>query len=237
MKIKLLTLLCTITTSAIFGQYTGNAAAGSGSSKLENAIDSVSFSLGLDFGNSIKQIGINELNVAAYVDGIVLVLNNDTATSKIKIADARPLIMAYIQKIQESRNEKNKKEGEDFLAKNKKVPGVKVTKSGVQYIILKQGHGQIPTDTSTVKVNYTGTLLNGTVFDSSIDKGQPLEIHVSRVIKGWQDVLKIMPVGSKWKIFIPQELGYSANVRPGGKIEPYMALIFEIELIGIKSDK
>jgi FKBP-type peptidyl-prolyl cis-trans isomerase FklB len=232
-KCNLLLLLFSLTTFAMLGQYSGNAAAGSGSTKLEFQIDSVSYCMGIDLTNMMMQSGVQEINLAAFIDGMVKTLNKDTSNLKIKIAYTRPIIMDYIKKVQDVKNDKNKKEGEDFLAKNKKNPGVKVTESGVQYIILKKGNGPIPSDTSIVKVHYHGTLINGTVFDSSIDRGEPVEFPVNRVIKGWQDILTKMPVGSKWKVFIPQELAYGASVRPGGKIEPYMALIFEIELIDI----
>jgi FKBP-type peptidyl-prolyl cis-trans isomerase FklB len=237
MKINLLLVVFSVLVLASCSKFSGNSAAGSGSSDLAGAIDSVSYSLGADMALSITKLNINELNMAALVEGFDKVLNNDTANLKIKLDKARPIIMAYIQKIQDIKNEKNKKEGEAFLAANKKKEGVKLTQSGVQYIIIKEGHGAIPVDTSIVKVNYVGKLINDTVFDSSASHGQPLETPVKNVFKGWQDILKIMPVGSKWKVFIPQELAYGANVRQGGKIEPYMALVFEIELLDIVPPK
>ncbi|MCK5815986.1 MAG: FKBP-type peptidyl-prolyl cis-trans isomerase, partial [Flavobacteriaceae bacterium] len=125
-----------------------------------------------------------------------------------------------------------KKGGETFLEANKTKEGVQVTESGLQYIVLKEGTGEQPTKASRVKVHYHGTLIDGTVFDSSVDRGEPTEFGVSQVIKGWTEGLQLMKVGAKYKFFIPQELAYGA--RPAGKIKPYSALIFEVELLEIK---
>jgi FKBP-type peptidyl-prolyl cis-trans isomerase len=237
MKISLLILVFGLVALVSCSQYSGKSAAGSGSKDLAGEIDSVSYAIGADLANMVVMSNIKEVNTAAFVDGFTAVINNDTAKLKIKLANTRNLISAYIQKEQNKETEKNKKEGEAFLEANKKKPGVKVTPSGVQYIVLKEGNGPIASDTADVKVNYHGTLIDGTVFDSSVDRKEPLTISVKRVIKGWQDILKIMPVGSKWKIFVPEQLGYGANVRPGGKIKPSMALIFEIELLEIVPPK
>ena len=127
-----------------------------------------------------------------------------------------------------------KAEGVKFLEENKTAEGVQVTPSGLQYIVLKEGNGEKPTETSTVKVHYHGTLIDGTVFDSSVDRGTPAEFPVNRVIKGWTEGLQLMSVGSKYKFFIPQELAYGAFPREGGVIKPFMPLIFEVELLEVK---
>lgn len=125
----------------------------------------------------------------------------------------------------------NKAEGEKFLAENKAKEGVVTTESGLQYEILREGKGAIPTDENTVKVHYEGKLLDGTIFDSSYEREEPAEFPVTGVIKGWTEALKLMPVGSKWKVYIPQELAYGkANT---GKINPFSMLIFEVELLDI----
>lgn len=124
----------------------------------------------------------------------------------------------------------NRKDGEDFLIQNKKDKDVKVTESGLQYKVIKQGAGPIPTDGATVKVNYKGTLIDGTIFDTTEGK-QPFQTNINHVIKGWTEALKLMPVGSKWEIYVPQELAYGA--REAGKIKPFSMLIFEIELLEI----
>ena len=126
-----------------------------------------------------------------------------------------------------------KAEGEKYLEDNKSVNGVQVTESGFQYIVLKEGSGEKPSEISKVKVHYHGTLIDGTVFDSSVDRGTPAEFGVNRVIKGWTEGLQLMNVGAKYKFFIPQELAYGANPRKGGKILPFSTLIFEVELLEI----
>ncbi|QHT66124.1 FKBP-type peptidyl-prolyl cis-trans isomerase [Rhodocytophaga rosea] len=126
------------------------------------------------------------------------------------------------------------KEGEDFLKENSKEEGVVTLPSGLQYIVLKEGFGPKPTLTENVTVHYHGTLIDGTVFDSSVEKGEPLTFTVNQVVKGWQEALQLMPMGAKWKIFIPSQLGYGARAR-GDKIKPNSVLIFEMELLSINS--
>ena len=126
----------------------------------------------------------------------------------------------------------NKKAGEKFLAENAKKPGVKTLKSGVQYKVIKEGKGEIPTDTSMVKVNYEGRTIDGKVFDTTYKGGQPLELRANQVIKGWTDVLVHMPVGSVWEVYIPQELAYGE--REQGQIKPFSVLVFKMELVSIK---
>jgi len=165
-------------------------------------------------------------------------LINGLRGSKIQMTPAQA--QEYLQKtmmaLQSKKMEKlyggNKTAGEKFLAENAKKPGVKTTADGLQYEVIKQGNGPLPTDTSKVKVNYHGTLIDGTVFDSSIDRKEPIVFQVNQVIKGWTEALKMMPVGSKFKLYIPQELAYAGADR--GKIKPFSMLIFEVELISIE---
>lgn len=126
----------------------------------------------------------------------------------------------------------NKIAGEKFLAENAKKPGVITTASGLQYEVIKKGNGPLPSDTSKVKVNYHGTLIDGTVFDSSVDRKEPIVFKANQVIKGWTEALKLMPVGSKYKLYIPQQLAYGNHDQ--GKIKPFSTLIFEVELISIE---
>ncbi len=148
---------------------------------------------------------------------------------------------AIKEKVLEEKYADNKAAGEKFLAENKSKEGVKTTSSGLQYKVLVEGKGAIPTDSSRVKVNYTGKLIDGTKFDSSYDhkdkdgKSQPATFGVKQVIKGWTEALTMMPVGSKWEIYIPQNLAYGA--REAGKIKPFSALVFEVELVGIEEKK
>ena len=124
------------------------------------------------------------------------------------------------------------KKNEDFLAQNKSKEGVKVTPSGLQYKIITEGKGEIPADTSRVKVHYKGTLIDGTQFDSSYDRKEPTTFRANQVIKGWTEALTMMPVGSKWELYIPAELGYGS--REAGQIKPFSTLIFEVELLSIE---
>jgi len=141
-------------------------------------------------------------------------------------------MMALQSKKSEKMYGANKIAGEKFLAENAKKAGVKTTADGLQYEVIKQGNGPLPTDTSKVKVNYHGTLIDGTVFDSSVERKTPIVFQVNQVIKGWTEALKMMPVGSKYKLYIPQELAYASADR--GKIKPFSMLIFEVELISIE---
>ena len=129
----------------------------------------------------------------------------------------------------------NKAAGEKFLAENKAKEGVKTTESGLQYKVITEGKGEIPADTCKVKVNYKGTLIDGTEFDSSYKRNEPATFRANQVIKGWTEALTMMPVGSKWELYIPQELAYGS--RESGQIKPFSTLIFEVELVGIEKDK
>jgi FKBP-type peptidyl-prolyl cis-trans isomerase FklB len=149
------------------------------------------------------------------------------------------IMMAYMQKQFASKNaesskaaEGNKKIGSAFLAENKSKPGVQTTASGLQYVIEKEGTGAKPVSTDRVKVHYTGMLIDGKVFDSSVERKQPAEFGVTEVIKGWTEVLQLMPVGSKWKVFIPSDIAYGDR-GAGADIGPGSTLIFDIELLDI----
>lgn len=158
------------------------------------------------------------------------------STKQMNAQDAQTYLQTTMQALQakkmESQYGANKAAGEKFLAENKNKPGVITTASGLQYEVIKKGTGALPTDTTKVKVHYHGTLIDGTVFDSSVDRKEPAVFGVNQVIKGWTEALKLMPVGSKYKLYIPQELAYSNQNQ--GAIKPFSALIFEVELIGIE---
>ena len=138
-------------------------------------------------------------------------------------------------KAMEEKYADNKAAGEKFLAENKTKEGVKTTESGLQYKVITEGKGEIPADTCKVKVNYKGTLIDGTEFDSSYKRNEPVTFRANQVIKGWTEALTMMPVGSKWELYIPQELAYGS--RESGQIKPFSTLIFEVELVGIEKDK
>ncbi|MDR1415048.1 MAG: FKBP-type peptidyl-prolyl cis-trans isomerase [Odoribacteraceae bacterium] len=198
---------------------------------LKNDTDTVSFYLGYNFGEQLRSMGIQP-NLQAYVAGI-------NAALQKKEAPADPQAMGmymntYGQKAVAAKGEKTKKEGEDFLAANGKKTGVTTTASGLQYKVESTGDGPIPTATDRVKVHYKGTHLDGSEFDSSRTRGEPFEFEVgSGVIPGWSEAIQLMPVGSKWTIYIPASLAYGERGTYGGPIGPNEALIFEVELMEI----
>ena len=204
---------------------------------LETELDSVSYAVGLSMSSQLKN-GFEDVNKEILIQAIRNGL--DSTNLLLDSKDIQKTIQTYFQKKQEENKKKElakfevyKKEGIAFLEANKTQEGVKTTESGLQYSVLKEGKGKKAKTTDRVKVHYHGTTVDGTVFDSSVDRGTPSEFGVTQVIKGWTEGLQLMKVGSKYKFFIPQELAYGANPRPG-IIKPYMALIFEVELLEIK---
>lgn len=192
----------------------------------------VSYFIGLNMGGQFKQQGM-EIDVASLTEAIKAAL----AGEKPKFTQEE--LMGAMQAFENSMREKEaargneaKAAGEKFLAENGKKKGVTTTASGLQYEILKAGDGPKPQATDRVNVHYHGTLLNGKVFDSSVERGQPITFGVQEVIKGWTEALQLMPVGSKWRIFIPSNLAYGEQ-GAGGDIGPNEALIFDVELLGI----
>jgi len=198
--------------------------------------------LGKNIGSSLKQqsksglLGDSTLKVD--IDLIKQGLVNGLKGSKIQMAptEAQMYLQTTMQKLQDVKMQKefgaNKAAGEKFLAENKGKAGVVTTASGLQYEVIKKGNGPVPTETSRVKVHYHGTLIDGTVFDSSVNRGEPAEFGVNQVIKGWTEGLQLMPVGSKYKFYIPQELAYGAQNQ--GTIKPFSVLVFEVELLSIE---
>jgi FKBP-type peptidyl-prolyl cis-trans isomerase FklB len=200
--------------------------------KLENKLDSISYSIGILFGNSLIQNGVEQVNVNLLGMGVDEIINKKTPL--IDEAKANEIIGKFMAEQHKAKSEKKLQEGKAFLDKNKTEPGVVTTASGLQYKILKEGNGEKPLSNSKVTVHYHGTLLDGKVFDSSVDRGQPVQLTVDGVIEGWKEALQLMPVGSKWKLFIPSNLGYGDQ--QGSPIEPNSLLIFEVELISIDKD-
>ena len=198
--------------------------------------------LGTNIGNALKEqktaglMGDSSLTVDIKLIKQGLVNGMKGSNIQMTAEEAQTYLNATMQKLQEKRmqeqNGPNKAAGEVFLKENAKKAGVVTTASGLQYEVIKKGTGALPNDTSRVKVHYHGTLIDGTVFDSSVDRGEPAVFGVNQVIKGWTEALKLMPVGSKYKLYIPQELAYGSQSM--GNIKPFSALIFEVELIGIE---
>lgn len=193
-------------------------------------MDKVSYALGLSIGNNFQNSGINKLNAEDFLQGLKDVLEGNTPA--ISYDEAKQLINDYFVKLQAEKLDNNRKAGEEFLHINKHKAGVVELPSGLQYEILKQGTGPLPVASDKVKCHYHGTLINGTVFDSSVQRGQPAVFGVSQVIPGWVEALQLMPVGSKWRLFIPSELAYGER-GAGEAIEPNSTLIFEVELLDI----
>ena len=193
-------------------------------------MDKVSYALGLSIGNNFENSGIKDLQVEDFVKGLTDVLSGNQPA--ITYDEAKEVINDYFMKLQKERLEINKKAGEEFLNINRHKAGVVELPSGLQYEVLKNGTGTKPTANDKVKCHYHGTLINGTVFDSSVQRGEPAVFGVSQVIPGWVEALQLMPVGSKWRLFIPSILAYGEN-GAGNLIEPNSTLIFDVELLDI----
>jgi len=194
-------------------------------------IEELSTSLGLLMGNNMKSQGFENLDPELFARAMKDAMEREVSDDELNAANKT--VNAFMQSQQESKHADNKKAGEEFLAKNKLRPEVKVTESGLQYEILEKGEGPIPTADDKVKVHYHGTLVNGEVFDSSVDRGEPISLPVTGVIQGWQEALQMMPVGSKWKLYIPYDIAYGER-GAGSTIKPYSTLIFEISLLEIE---
>lgn len=193
-------------------------------------MDKISYALGLSIGNNFLSSGINKLDINSFTKAVEDVLkNNNTSMS---YDEAKEIINEYFTKLQEEKLDINLKAGQEFLEENKKRPGVVALPSGLQYEIIKEGNGQMPKATDQVKCHYHGTLIDGTVFDSSVQRGTPATFGVNQVIQGWVEALQLMPVGSKWKLFIPSDLAYGKQ-GAGQSIEPNSSLIFEVEVLDI----
>ena len=193
-------------------------------------MDKVSYALGLSIGNNFQNSGINNLQVEDFVKGLKDVLGG--AEPEISYDEAKQVINDYFMNLQKERLELNKKAGEEFLNINKGKAGVVTLPSGLQYQVLKQGEGAKPAASDKVKCHYHGTLIDGTVFDSSVQRGETAVFGVSQVIPGWVEALQLMPVGSKWRLFIPSDLAYGEH-GAGDAIEPNSALVFDVELLDI----
>jgi len=198
--------------------------------ELKTEMDSLSYSIGINIANNLKSSGVDTINadaVAAAINDVLV--GNDTT---IDITKANEIINTFFQGAAERKAKADRKEGVDFLAANSKKEGVITLPSGLQYKVVKMGEGPKPTPSDKVTTHYHGTTIDGKVFDSSVDRGTPASFPVGGVIQGWQEALVLMPVGSKWVLYIPENLAYGER-GAGNDIGPYSTLIFEIELIKI----
>jgi len=198
--------------------------------ELKNQVDSVSYALGIDVANNFAQNKLEFINIDAFARAIKDAMKDSTVQMDATVS--REVLTAYFNKIKEEEAKDAGKEGVEFLEQNGKRTSVKTTASGLQYEVITEGSGVKPTAADKVKVHYVGTLINGTKFDSSIDRGQPITFPLSGVIPGWTEGLQLMTVGSKYKFFIPYNLAYGERGQ-GQTIPPYATLIFEVELLDV----
>ena len=206
-----------------------------GDTKLTNKNDSVSYALGVLIGENNKQQmkgapGVDQLNKEILIAAFQKAFKGDSV--QIKAEQANGMIQAFFAEVSVAEGSKNQKTGDDFLAANAAKSGIVTLPSGLQYEIIKEGTGPKPTAEDQVICHYHGTTIDGTVFDSSVDRGEPATFPVGQVIPGWTEALQLMPVGSKWKLYIPSALAYGEK-GAGAEIKPNSALIFEVELLEI----
>lgn len=201
--------------------------------KINSGTDSLSYALGVDIGNSFVSANFEEINYNLLAKGLIAAMEDKDI--EIPEEEIKPVIQKFVTEARNKKLEKNLEEGREFLEKNKEKEGIIVTESGLQYEVIEEGTGKSPKATDIVVCNYRGTLIDGTEFDSSYKNDKPAEFALNRVITGWTEGLQLMKEGAKYKFYIPTELGYGQRVRPGGAIEPNMALIFEVELLEVKA--
>lgn len=210
------------------------------SASLKTAADSVSYAIGISTGagykENLKTLPGDPANVDDLIAGFIQAIKGDSSAMKMTPQAAQAYVQTYFMEASARDAKKTKEEGEKFLAENKSKKDVFTTESGLQYQVVTEGTGDKPTATDKVKVHYTGTLLDGTKFDSSVDRGEPMEFPVNGAIKGWTEVLQLMPVGSKYIVWIPSDLAYGER-GAGQDIKPNSTLKFEIELLEIVKDK
>jgi FKBP-type peptidyl-prolyl cis-trans isomerase FklB len=214
---------------AIIAFTTCNSTTSFKSSKVKNNIDSASYMIGISVGYSLKSQKVPDVNVALIAKGIEEVLNDD---STVTPQEAQMFLNQYFTELRDKEAEVNKEKGQEWLAQNKEKPGVITTESGLQYKVIEEGTGKTPQITDRVKCHYEGRLIDGTVFDSSYERGQPAEFALRGVIRGWTEGLQLMKEGGKSELYVPSDLAYGP--RGGGQIiGPNETLIFTIELLEV----
>ena len=225
-----------IVTTVLLGSFTIScdsvAGVGSGTPKLNSAKDSASYFIGVNIGENMKTVPGGGLNIDMLVTGLKQAIAADSSVLTMDQMQLQMFMQNYFAAAEKAEAEASKVASEKFLENNKKKDGVQVTASGLQYKVITEGTGARPDATSTVKVNYKGTLIDGKQFDSSYDRGEPTTFRLDQVIKGWGEGIQLMTVGSKYEFYIPSELGYGER-GAGGDIKGNMALVFEVELLEI----
>jgi FKBP-type peptidyl-prolyl cis-trans isomerase FklB len=202
-----------------------------GAVKLVTTTDTASYALGVNMASNVKKMGMDDINLQAVAKAFQDVYGNE----KLQITEegSNPILQAYFSKLMETKAASSLAEGQTWLAENGKKTGVKTTASGLQYEVMREGTGPKPVATSKVKVHYHGTTIDGKVFDSSVDRGEPVEFPLTGVIPGWTEGVQLMSVGSKYKFYIPGNLAYGARPPQQSGIAPNATLIFEVELLEI----
>ncbi len=198
---------------------------------LKTSDDSLAYSLGVLIANNLRQEGFSDLNTDIIHAGLRAALKGEPTV--ISVDECNAFVRDATAGRKMKQHDSNRTAGEQFLAENKKRPGVIALDNGLQYEILKSGDGPKPKATDKVNVHYHGTLIDGRTFDSSVDRGESITFGLSQVIRGWTEILQLMPVGSKWRVYIPYQMAYGDRAA-GPTIQPYSALIFEIELLEIE---
>ena len=207
---------------------------------MENKeLDRISYALGLSMGNNFKSSGIEKIDVKDFADGVAAVFSGEAP--KMTYDEAKAEIQKFFTEMEERQRAQaaaagkvNQEAGEAFLKENGAREGVKTTASGLQYEVIEEGTGAMPKASDDVTVHYAGKLIDGTVFDSSVERGAPATFGVTQVIPGWVEALQMMKEGAKWRLFIPSQLAYGPN-GAGGVIGPNSTLIFDVELIKVNS--
>lgn len=240
MKLTTYTFFFLLATTLVFSGC--NSESDSSDVSLENKADSVSYSLGYQNGQFLNQRDMTDINTELMQAGLEDGLNEQEAP--LSDAEMQQVVQQFQQEAQRKAQqqqmkdaEENQKKGEEFLAENREKEGIQETESGLQYEVLEEGSGESPDSTDEVRVNYEGTLLDGTVFDSSYERGEPVSFPLDRVIPGWTEGLQLMQEGAKYKFYIPGDLAYGQNPPPQSQIGPGETLIFEVELIEVNPEE
>ena len=194
-------------------------------------MDKISYALGMNIAQSLKSSGVETISYTKFAEGLEAAFEGKEG--EMDAQEANQLLQQFFSELQAKQHEGNIKAGKDFLAENAKKEGIVTLESGLQYEVINAGEGSMPAATDQVECHYHGTLIDGTVFDSSVQRGEPAVFPVNGVIQGWVEALQMMPVGSKWKLYVPSDLAYGER-GAGNHIGPHTTLIFEVELLAIK---
>lgn len=193
-------------------------------------MDKFSYGLGMGIGQNLLSMGVKDMSIEDFVKGISDVLSGNK--TELTHSEAQKVVNEHFQKLAEEAYAVNRNAGEKFLAENAKKESITTLPSGLQYEVIKEGNGKKPSATDRVQCHYEGTLIDGTIFDSSIKRGEPAVFGVNQVIRGWVEALQLMQEGAKWRLYIPYDMAYGEH-GAGEMIPPYSALIFDVELIKV----